>query len=405
MAAVLALVGAAGCSNKGSGCDSSECAAGNQCIDDGNGGGATCHKVCVAQVDCPEGYSCNDGAGGKGLGPSWCVKQAIVYPPSDAGQFGTLGSGYATVPCAARKGEGANPDCDWDHGFACFGTSPTDAYSFCTQFACSSDSECPPTWWCATQNYGPNVTSVKATFGMTRTMCLPRTQCAPCKKDLDCYAPPGSTPVHCVPGTDGATFCATQCSDNSTCAIDQVCAPPWKVCAVAGDAGQECMHDDECPQTHGTYQHCVGGSCTPECASATDCPGGASCVNGTRVCIPRAGVCVGDGTFCSPCRSDDDCAPAAGSLGASEARGYCFTAPSDSTERFCTAPSSLASCDGGATDPAGCPTPTSADNWKVTACTGMMSGVPPSNQCYGLVTFASASASASYIPGCWTANR
>lgn len=396
LVAVLALGGAAGCS-KGSGCDSSQCAANNQCIDDGTGGGATCRRVCASQMDCPANYYCNDGLGGMGVGPSWCVK---FTPQNGTGQFGS--------GCAASKGEGANPDCDWNHGFACYGTGTTDPYSFCTQFACSSDSECPPTWWCATQNYGPNVTSDAPTYGRTRTVCLPRTAagdstypnlpCSPCKKDFDCYS--GGTPVSCVPGSDGTSFCAKQCSGNSNCPVDAVCAPPWKVCAVSGDAGQ-CSHDDQCPPANGTFQHCVGGTCTPECASATDCPGGEKCVDGTSVCRPRAGVCVGDGSFCAPCRSDDDCAPAPGSLSASEAHGYCFLRNSDGLERFCSAPATVAACDGGFNPPS-CPAATSADNWQATICTGSASGVPPTNQCIGLVTFPPPG---TYIAGCWTQNR
>jgi hypothetical protein len=395
--AVLALSGAAGCS-KGSGCG--QCATQNQCIDDGTGGGATCRRVCTSQMDCPESYYCNDGLGGMGLGPSWCVK---FTPKVDMGQFGS--------GCAASKGEGANPDCDWDHGFACYATGTTDANSFCTQFGCSSDSECPPTWWCATQNYGPNATSDKLTYGRTRTVCLPRTaagdptfpnlSCSPCKKDFDCFS--GGTPVSCVPGRDGTSFCAKHCSANSNCPIDAVCSPPWKVCAVTGDAGQ-CTGDDGCPQANGTFQHCVGGTCTPECASSADCSGGADCVNGASVCMPRAGVCVGDGTFCAPCRSDDDCAPKPGSLGASVARGYCFIRNQDGLERFCSGAANSADCDGGL-NPQSCPSTTSTDNWKATLCTGSPMGMPPSNQCLGLVTFASSSQSGTYIAGCWSQNR
>jgi hypothetical protein len=388
LAALLLLLSAAGlfgCSTSG-GCQSSQCAPGNQCIDDGAGGGATCHKVCVKQADCPANYYCNDGLANGGT-VSWCAPNTLTYPPG-TGEWGTL--------CRASKGEGANPDCNWDQGFACYGTSPDDANAFCTQFACTADSECPGGWWCSTQNVGPNVTSGAPTLGKTRTVCLPRTYCAPCKKDLDCYAPPNSPAMKCVPDTAGSAFCSTTCANDSTCSLDAQCAAPWKVCVQPVAGGTTCQTDDQCPPAAGTYQHCVQGTCTPECASASDCAAGQTCVANIKVCVPRAGVCVGDGSFCSPCRSDDDCASKTTGVGATQPSGYCLNAQeliggAYSTERFCSAPATAA-CDAGA---AACPAQQPGANWKAVACTD-----PPLNQCVGIVTFAG-----SGIPGCWTANR
>jgi hypothetical protein len=42
--------------------------------------------------------------------------------------------------------------------------------------------------------------------------------------------------------------------------------------------------------------------CTPECSSDGDCAAGQRC-KALSVCVPRAGACVGDGSFCSPCRT------------------------------------------------------------------------------------------------------
>lgn len=392
----LGLAGMLGCSKSSATCEPSQCAAGNQCIDDGTGGGATCHEVCTAQSGCPTSWHCNDGPA-SGFGVSWCVQDAISFEG---------GAGQWNAPCAAGKGEGANPDCNWSLGFACYGISPTDANAFCTQFACTSDDECPGGWWCSTQNVGPNVTSAAPTFGKTRNICLPRSYCAPCKKDLDCYAPPGSTPVHCVPDVNGSTFCAPQCSTSANCAYDAVCSTPWKVCSPAPSGGPACTTDDQCPTAGGRYQHCLGGSCTPECGAAADCASGAACVANTTVCIPRAGVCVGTGGFCSPCRSDDDCAPKAGSLAAPQAAGYCMSSEPYSTEHFCSAPSTVADCDAQAPDPAGCPSPTSGQNWQFSACTGAgAAGGPPNAQCLGVVSFGTGSGSPVGIPGCWTINR
>jgi hypothetical protein len=382
----VALAGSLACT-KSAECDPSHCAAGNQCIDDGSGSGSSCHKVCKTQADCPANWHCNDGLPSGGA-TSWCVENSLTYPPG-TGQWGAT--------CAAAQGEGANPACNWSQGFACYGTSPTDAKSFCTQFACQSDGECPGGWWCSTQNVGPNVTSAAPTYGKTRTICLPRTYCAPCKKDLDCYAPAGSPPAHCVPDASGASFCTTACTDDSTCAFDATCRAAWKVCTPAPAKGSSCQTDDECPPAGGVYQHCVGGACSPECSSAGDCAQGQTCARMTA-CIPRAGVCVGDGTFCSPCRSDDDCIPKA-AMGAPQPPGYCLATPY-STERFCSAKSTVDGCDAQATDPPGCPPPQGSDNWKAVACIQS-----PPDQCVGVVSFGSATGSPVGLPGCWTVNR
>jgi hypothetical protein len=388
-ALALTLVAALGCSKSG-GCDSSQCAAGNQCIDDGSGSGPTCHAVCVKQADCPANYLCNDGQANGGT-VSWCVPNVHAYTP---------GPGEWGAQCAASKGEGANPDCNWAMNFACYAQSPTDANAFCTQFACATDDECPGGWWCSTQNVGPNATSTAATYGKTRNICLPRSYCAPCKKDLDCYAPAGSTPVHCVPDVNGATFCAPQCASTANCAFDATCTAPWKVCTPAAAGGQACTTDDQCPPSGSAYQHCVGGACTPECSSVAGCAAGQTCVANTTVCVPRAGVCVGDGSFCSPCRSDDDCVGKTSALSTPRLPGYCLSSEPYSTEHFCSAPATISDCDAQAPDPTGCPSPQPGQNWRVTACTD----VPP-DQCIGVVSFGTASGTPVGIPGCWTVNR
>jgi hypothetical protein len=382
----LVLAGLTGCA-KGE-CDPSRCAPGNQCIDDGTGSGASCRKVCKKQGDCPANYYCNDGLASGGT-TSWCVPSTYAYE-AGVGQWG--------ASCQPGAGEGANPGCNWDQGFACYGQSPTDGMAFCTQFACAADGECPGGWWCSTQNVGPNVTSASATYGKTRSVCLPRTYCAPCKKDLDCYAPPGTPAAHCVPDAKGAGFCSTACSGDANCALDATCRPPWAVCTPA--TGPACASDDDCPPANGTYQHCVGGACTPECGGAGDCAAKQACTTALSVCMPRAGVCVGDGTFCSPCRSDLDCTPAATALGAPQPAGYCLSSAPYSSERFCSAKATADACDAQAPVPAGCPVTQSSQNWKAVACT-----TDPPNQCIGVVSFGSSAGSPVGIPGCWTVNR
>jgi hypothetical protein len=393
LAFAVATVMQGGCSG-GKGCDSAKCASGNACIDDGSGSGETCHRICTNQSECPDGYYCNDGQLGS-QGKNWCAANTN-YPPKKPGQW--------QAPCSASAGEGNNPACDSADFFACYGTSPTDTAcqtamsgcSFCTEFGCEEDSDCPGGWWCSTQNVGPNVTSAVETFGksQTRTLCLPRWYCAPCKTDHDCaLAADGSTQQHCVPDSNGNGFCAPQCQSDSNCTEDATCVPQWPICAPASGnspAGAACQSDDDCPPTATAFQHCDAGRCTPECGGNASCPAGETCEN-LSVCVPRAGLCVGDGGFCSPCRSDADCT-----------NGYCVSALPYSTERFCTVNATVADCDTSMMDPQGCPMPTSTDNWKAVGCTQLTPKLP--DQCVAFVTLGTSS-SMQYVPGCWTASR
>jgi hypothetical protein len=387
LAAVLTVLGAVagmgGCSN--SRCESSRCAAGNACLDDGSGSGETCHKVCTSQGECPYGYYCNDGQLGP-QGQNWCVANTN-YPPERSGQWDT--------PCLPSNGEGSNKACDWTDFFACYGTSPTDAMSFCTEYGCSQDSDCEGGWWCSTQNVGPNVVSADPTYGKTRTLCLPRWYCAPCKTDHDCSPAQDGTQQHCVADTQNRGYCTPQCATNVNCPLDATCVGQWPVCTPA--QGDTCKSDDDCPPVGGVAAHCDGGKCTSECASSTACATGQTCQN-LNVCVPRAGVCVGDGGFCSPCRSDVDCTD-----------GYCWSGAPFSTERFCTTKSTVPCAtavaevaDAGATATLpGCPVPTASDNWKMVACT---TGTPP-NQCVATVTLGAKTSEVQNVAGCWTPNR
>jgi hypothetical protein len=320
------------------------------------------------------------------------VLAAFVACSSTQAPGVTAPMGPWAVPCLPTKGESGNPACKSSAGFDCYGISTTDANAFCTLFGCASDAECPPAWWCADVNEVPNVTTdapTVQTLGATRHVCLPRGQCAPCKSDHDCASPLGSdgTQQHCIADSQGSLFCAAQCVGSANCALDALCAPRWTLCSPA--SGKSCMGDEDCPPADGTYQHCDGGHCTPECGSASDCGAGQSC-QAVGLCMPRAGVCKGDGSFCSPCRSDDDCPT-----------GYCFSA-FYSTERFCSALDTAATCDDQEINPPGCPVVTASDNWKGTMCAFTQ---PGQAECYGVVVIGQNSGAPSNAPGCWTANR
>jgi hypothetical protein len=399
-------------------CDPSHCAPGSDCIDDGSDAGPSCRKVCTQQADCPFSWYCNDAQPKSG-----CVPSTIPLT-KHTGQWGEL----------------CPPECNTLDTFDCYGTSPTDANAFCTLFDCAQDSDCKGGWWCATLDLAPNVTTTKRSFGPTRTVCLPRAYCDGCQMDHDCPLAADGTQQHCVQDSSGNGFCSPQCATGSNCPLDATCTRmPWGVCAqmtcatdadcvaaqacfagvcrvpCARDADcpasnhapercsaagvcvpKACASDDDCAPTNGTFQHCSAGSCTPECAVDTDCNGGAGdqrCVP-LSMCMPRAGVCRGDGSLCAPCRSDADCPS-----------GYCLAAPY-STERFCSQTmKSGTTCSSTGPPPGSCPTLPSNANYKGVACTAAADDFAPANQCVGLVTFGTVMGQMQHVPGCWTVNR
>jgi len=388
-AAGLMLAPWVACSSKSSNapkCDPAQCGPGNDCIDDGSGSGPSCHLVCTEQ-SCPVGYYCNDGRP-----KSWCVENTLQFTPADGG-VGDWGS-----PCSPTKGEGHNPACDLNNAFGCYGISPTDANAFCTQFGCLGDSDCPGGWWCATVNDAPNVTTTNVTFGKTRAVCLPRAYCAPCQLDHDCAPTADGLAQYCIADNQGNGYCTPRCSTSANCNGDAACNPHWRVC-LPGNAAQPCARDEDCPLSAQDFaQHCDFGAiaadagsgptmgvCAPECGSDADCAGqDQHCQNSnTAYCTPRAGVCKGDGTLCSPCRSDADCTGG----------GFCLL-EEYSGERFCSQAAKGTCSASGA-----CPSKTGAPGSQV-ACTTMASSFAPVNQCVGLVQLGGMP-----IPGCWTASR
>lgn len=233
-------------------CDSSKCAPGNTCLP--LNGETKCRRTCSSNADpatsCPFGYTCTDTLTGA---PPFCVQSTALR--EDGQPLEKKESGQWGASCAANLGF-ENPQCDTEQGFRCYGGSPTDGDAYCTRYFCEQDSDCGPGFWCGKINRTPNVASAKrGPVGEVLNVCLRRTYCSTCNVDLDCN-PVAGKPQHCIEDTSGAKFCA------------------------------------------------------PECESTQNCPNEARCVDvgvGAKVCYPRANVCVGDGSLCSPCRVDTDC--------------------------------------------------------------------------------------------------
>jgi hypothetical protein len=349
MSLAATLVLSSGCTSKttATGCDNSQCATGNECID--NGKDTSCRLVCALNPDdgtggqsiCPFNYHCLDAK------RPYCVVDQTRYAKSDTGQWG--------APCKPPHFDD-NPDCDSGQNFWCYAQTPTDGAAFCTQFDCGSDADCRGGWYCATINSAPNITQADRAVGVTRTVCLPRTYCAPCASDIDCVSSGGAR-EHCVADTGGTKYCAPECNGDTQC-------------------NQE--------------------------ASCKDNPDA-----NTKVCTPNAGVCIGDGSFCSPCRSDGDCTGG----------GACVSS-SYSTEHFCTVPSTVQCTfiDAASSCKLNSQCPKNAITGGETSCTFKgqqnfctitnVNGTPntwpniPNNFCFGEVKL-----DTNFVPGCWTTPR
>ena len=307
------------------GCDDSKCAAGNRCIDDGHG--EACRLVCADQATCPLNYACTATADGK---TSFCAALPTRFVKKD-GQWGAR--------CDPGGGIDQNAACDLSQDFWCYGETPTDADAFCTQYECKADAECAGGYWCATVNNHPDVTTAKPTHGAdaVRTVCLPRDYCSPCNADVDC--PTAGAPSHCVPGADGVKFCTHECETNSNCLAAASCAD--------SDAA------------------------------------------GTKVCLPRAGVCKGDGSFCSPCRSDADCRD-----------GFCIY-ESYTHERYCSVKSKVPCTSSGTKD---CPAITGSEA-TVSCQPSATDDAIPKDQCVGVIPFGVQDGQQEFTDGCWAVDR
>ena len=299
-------------------------------------------------------------------------------------------------------------------GFWCYGTSPTDANSFCTVFGCTVDTDCAGGCWCATVNDAPNIKTTNAFLRATRHG-LPAAHVLRARASSTTIAPRRPTGRSSTASrTPRATATARpQCATDANCPLDATCKNWQSLCTPS--QGASCKSDDDCPLLAGVVQHCDGGALHTRMRRrrrlhrgrpqqreqrewragraarrrAPSHPAIAGKCQWRGLCTPRAGVCVGSGGFCSPCHSDADCT-----------NGYCISGTPYSTERFCSVKSTHVPCDTMDANPAGCPVHTTTDNWTLNACV-----TTPANQCEGFVVLGTSTGTPQPLPGCWTANR
>lgn len=321
-------------------CVDTQCAANNKCINDGNT--TECRLVCTSQAGCPDKYRCVEGGPNNATYCAPLTGYSAGIVPNNKGQWGAHCAAVLDPKSKAAVDSSldANPACDTDQSFWCYAQTPTDGEAFCTQYQCQSDSECKGGWYCATINSWPDISHVKRTVRQTTTVCLPRTYCATCQNDIDCPSVDGAT-QHCVAGSDGAKFCSPECANDGNCRLDATCQ--------ANDA------------------------------------------TGTNVCIPRAGTCKGDGSFCEPCRSDLDCS----------GDGVCIT-EQYSGEKYCGVKSGKACSVVNNALVADCPTTNAAKTPAVSCQTDTSNPFIPKDYCFGIINFGSTTDE--QADGCWTRN-
>ncbi len=318
---------AAGCSSTAV-CEDSKCAAGNKCIDDGKA--LACRLVCDTQGACPFNFHCAEAKSGK---VAYCAADTTKYPVLDKGEWG--------AHCDSHGGFDSNPDCASDQNFWCYGQTPTDADAYCTQYQCTTDADCAGGYWCATINNAPDVRNSARTFGATNvtTVCKKRDYCAPCAADVDCPSV-GGVISHCTAADDGNKICTSECMNDGNCNPDAKCVQPDGVAAL--------------------------------------------------VCLPRAGTCKGDGSFCAPCRSDVDCP-----------MGFCIY-DNYSHERYCSVASTTpCTVDANMKLHATCPATPSAGPSGVSCETTKGNPNIPKDQCIGLIK----DATGGTAEGCWAVNK
>ena len=318
--------------------------------------------------------------------------------------------------CVPTGGELNNPDCDGADGFACYGTSPTDASAFCTVFGCTVGHRLRRRLVVRDGQPGAQRPDEQPFVRAHASRVPPAHVLLPVQAGPRLSRRAGRDAAGTArPTPQGNGYCSTECATDANCALDATCKNWQSLCTPA--QGAACQNDEDCPLQAGVVQHCDGARCTPECGADSDCVGAAVAVSAAAdagdaqasagaspgvpaallpakcewrgLCTPRAGVCLGNGGFCSPCRSDADCT-----------NGYCISGAPYSTERFCSAKSSMIPCDTTDANPAGCPTHQTTDHWVLNACV-----TSPVNQCEGFVLLGSSTGQPQELPGCWTANR
>jgi len=310
-------------------CSPEKCLAGNTCV------GNRCVLTCGSHADCaPDGTqdcapAVEDGTGAAVQACKPSGKAAGVGTPCpDGNECGGVSVCPDGTPCA---GGGCAPDLC--RPLVCNGSTKNNLNQYCTVVDCKADADCPGGYACEQQRDPHELCGSNPKKG----------------NDDRC----GTTKEPCVAAADfsknGATF-----SEGELCLLRKMC--------VKRSFCWPCASDLDCSRVPGGRCTTIAGSgrCTTSCATSTDCPYNAGCVEGT--CQPSSGACEGEGKLCDVCQNDADCPG-----------GVCVNT---GRERACATLNKGALC----TDNGGCPTTKSG---KQGLCLGELQGVPTDSPVYG----------------------
>jgi len=243
-------------------CVSSNCVAGNTCVDN------RCALVCDSHLDCEIG-----------------TQSCVPAKEDDTGRaiFVCAESGKPAIGKSCPKGDECSAE------LSCLTRGSGDAEAYCTRFDCRDDKDCPGGFQCG-------------------TMRDPHAICgsSPQKGDNNIC---GKTDEPCI---DPSSFSLGGASyfEGSICLLRRLCFKRSQCSA--------CESDLDCSLVSG--QRCVqigkDKRCARACAVDGDCDDDYRCVEGS--CVPRFGACTGTGLFCEPCSDDEDCGSKGSSMGCYE---------------------------------------------------------------------------------------
>lgn len=285
---------------------------------------------CNKQSFCPGGVACDPAACGGH--PDHCKAdpaQCAGNPKCTIGKCSDDASECIVTTCDAAQC--AAPS------YRCLTTGTGDADAYCAKDDCKTDDDCLGGYYCGITRDPHSICGLTPPKGnsnacgkttepcvdpahfadgghtyfegalcLMRRTCLKRSQCAPCKTDLDCSQRDAQK---CV-AIGAESHCARSCGGDSDCEPDAKCTagsciPRAGACKGKGAFCDPCLNDEdcgtkgtrlECARLAGTMRACFDAAFAIDCTVDTDCPKAPSGLNGT--CLDeRASLSPGDSVY------------------------------------------------------------------------------------------------------------
>jgi len=251
-------------------------------------------------VNCTNHYPCTEDGDCTGTWCSTCVAEVCVDPECCADMDCPPGQICLDGACKPDDCTGeccSNSDCS---GTAC----STCENNACVDPECCSDDDCP-------DGQCINGSCVACQDECCSNTDCTATDCSTCVAnacvDPECCSDDDCPDGKCIDGK--CETCQEECCSDNDCT-----GTGCSTCEANACVDPECCSDDDCPNGQ-----CINGSCvtcTDQCCSDADCPAGQTCVDG--VCkAPCNGNGDCTGTACSTCEdtwcndpeccTDEDC--------------------------------------------------------------------------------------------------